>query len=98
MAKPNNINVPGKNFFAWQYEEQTEIKHRVLGAYYKIYTSKLGRSRNTLFFDCHGGCGAYINNDGTLSYGSAILVNSVAEPVFVNRPTTNNHIYTVGVR
>jgi len=92
MAKPENIPVYGKDYYAWNYEEQTQMKHRVLRAYYRVYASKLGRSRNTLFFDCHGGCGAYIQSDGTLSYGSSILINSVAEQVFANRPFTHNHI------
>ena len=62
MSKPKEIQIPGKNYFAWEYEEQTKVKHKVLGSYAKIWISKLGYKRNTLFFDCHGGCGAYIDD------------------------------------
>lgn len=91
MAKPDKIAIPEKDFYAWDYEEQTEIKHNVLAAYYKVYSSKLGYNRNTLFFDCHGGCGAYMKNDNELKYGSSVLIHRVAEPVFERRHT-NNHI------
>ena len=40
--KPQPIYLPNKNYFAWPYEEQTQIKHRVLEAYSKVYMSKLG--------------------------------------------------------
>lgn len=29
MSKPKEIQIPGKDYFAWQYEEQTKVKHRV---------------------------------------------------------------------
>lgn len=92
MAKPEKIKVPSKDFFAWEYEEQTRIKHKVLQEYFRIYASKLGSRGNTLFFDCHGGCGAYIDTDGSLYYGSSILVYKVAQSVYEKRLYTNNQI------
>ena len=58
MSKPKEVPINGKNYFAWPYEEQTKVKHDVLRAYSRIWISKLGYRSNTLFFDCHGGCGA----------------------------------------
>ncbi len=81
MSKPEEIAITGKNYFAWPYEEQTQIKHKVLGSYAKIWIAKLGSRSNTLFFDCHGGCGAYITQDGCVHYGSSILVKSIADEV-----------------
>lgn len=90
MSKPKEIPIEDKNYFAWPYEEQTQIKHKVLGAYYKVYASKLGAKGNTLFVDCHGGCGAYIIDDSTISYGSSILVDAVSRPIFNSRDTHNS--------
>lgn len=91
MTKPNNISIPNKEYYAWEYQEQTQIKHNVLKLYYVAYASKLGRTRNTLFFDCHGGCGVYVNGDGSLCYGSSILVHDAVQQLFANR-STKNHI------
>ena len=29
MAKPKMLPIEGKEYFGWNYEEQTKIKHRV---------------------------------------------------------------------
>ena len=55
--------------------------------YYKIYASKLGVNSDILFVDCHGGCGAYINKDSLVSYGSSVIVNDVCTSVFLKRKT-----------
>lgn len=36
MSKPKEIQISGKNYYAWKYEEQTKVKHKVLGSYAKI--------------------------------------------------------------
>ncbi|MDR3258868.1 MAG: three-Cys-motif partner protein TcmP [Fusobacteriaceae bacterium] len=87
MSKPKLIPVLGKNFSAWEYEEQTKIKHKVLLEYYKVYATKLGNNNNVLFFDCHGGCGAYLDKDN-LYYGSSIILSESAEQIFRDRKTT----------
>lgn len=89
MSKPKEIPIQNKSYFAWPYEEQTQIKHKVLGLYYKIYASKLGVNSNILFVDCHGGCGAYINKDNIISYGSSVIVDDVCSSVFLKRKTKN---------
>lgn len=90
--KPSEVMISGKNYFAWPYEEQTQIKHRVIEAYAKVYMSKLGAKSNTLFIDCHGGCGAYVDENNNLFYGSSIRVNQSSESVFVHRHTKNGII------
>ncbi len=93
MSKPKKIQIPGKNYFAWKYEEQTKVKHKVLGSYAKIWISKLGYKCNTLFFDCHGGCGAYIDEEASVSYGSSILVKQLADKISEKRSTKTGVYY-----
>ena len=89
--KPSEVMISDKNYFAWPYEEQTQIKHRVLEAYSKVYMSKLGANTDTLFVDCHGGCGVYIDDKKNLNSGSSIRVYQACEQVFSKR-RTNNYI------
>ncbi len=93
MSKPKNIQISNKPYYGWHYEEQTQIKHQVLGAYSKVWISKLGFRSNTLFFDCHGGCGAYIKDDGSISYGSSILVKNIADSINLKRQTKTGVYY-----
>lgn len=86
--KPENIQVADKNYFAWNYEEQTKIKHLVLKEYGRIWLTKLGSMSNTMFFDCHGGCGAYISNN-EISLGSSFIIDKLAEEINCRR-TYNN--------
>ena len=92
MSKPKKIVIENKPYYGWQYEEQTKIKHQVLGAYSKVWISKLGYKTNTLFFDCHGGCGAYINSDGTVQFGSSVIVKNIANSIGQKR-TTKTGVY-----
>lgn len=86
MAKPKKIPITGKDYFGWHYEEQTKIKHRVLGSYAKIWISKLGKYNETMFFDCHAGCGAYIDKEtGEVTYGSSFLVEDIAHDINAKR-------------
>lgn len=87
--KPKQLSIENKNYFAWEYEEQTQVKHTLLQLYYKVYASKLGSKSNTLFVDCHGGCGAYIDANNIVCYGSAVLVNDVCLLVYEARKTKN---------
>lgn len=90
MAKPKNIPIDGQDYFGWYYEEQTKIKHRVLGAYARIWLSKLGCYSNTMFFDCHAGCGAYIDkNTGEVTYGSSFIIENIAEGINSKRSHKN---------
>ena len=90
MSKPKNISLKEKNYFAWPYEEQTKVKHKVLGAYSKVWIAKLGKYNDTLFFDCHAGCGAYIDEvTKEISYGSSFIVEDIAEKINKDRPHKN---------
>ncbi|MFW5879809.1 MAG: three-Cys-motif partner protein TcmP [bacterium] len=83
--KPKKLPILNADteIFAWNYEEQTQIKHQVLSEYFKQYAKILGSWRETLYFDCHGGCGVYVKNK-ELYDGSAILIDKVAQLVFPN--------------
>lgn len=88
--KPENIAIEGKDYFGWEYEEQTKIKHRVLGSYSKIWISKLGKYYDTMFFDCHAGCGVYVDPiSKEISYGSSFIVEDVADKLNKSRSHKN---------
>ena len=75
MAKPKKIYIDGYDFFMWPYEEQTKMKHKVVSDYFGVWATKLGVSRAVNFFDCHGGCGAYWDEESqSVCWGSSILV------------------------
>ena len=43
--------------------------------YAKIWISKLGKYNETMFFDCHAGCGAYIDQETSeVTYGSSFFI------------------------
>ncbi len=92
MSKPKEIKLNDKDYFAWEYEEQTKIKHKVISSYAKIWLSKIGSRQNTIFLDCHGGCGAYIDK-GNLSFGSTILVKDIADEINSKRGSKTALIY-----
>ncbi len=80
MAKPNKIQIDGYDFYFWPYEEQTKMKHKVLAEYFKVWATKLGIYKPVIFFDCHGGCGAYWDTvKHEASWGSSILMAQKAE-------------------
>lgn len=90
MTKPKEVIVYGKEYFAWPYEEQTKIKHKVISYYMTIWLSKLGKYNDTFFMDCHGGCGAYIDlSTNTVGYGSSIIVDKIATEINANRSHKN---------
>src|SRR5690554_1032038 len=74
----DKINLEDYDFFMWEYEDQTKIKHYVFQEYIDRWIKIVG-SRNSLnYFDCFGGCGAYFQ-DGQIYYGSPILAAEKAE-------------------
>ncbi len=93
MSKPKEIPICGKAYFAWPYEEQTQIKHKVLKEYSRIWIAKLGSHSHTLFFDCHGGCGAYLSDDGRVHFGSSILVKQIGDEINNHRPYKTGVFY-----
>ena len=40
MSKPEKLYVEGKDYFLWPYEEQTQMKHKVVTDYFKFYPKK----------------------------------------------------------
>ena len=71
--KPKNIYLNGYDFFFWNYEPQTKMKHLVLSEYFWVWAQKLGIASVPCFFDCNGGCGAYLENNAP-SWGSSIIL------------------------
>ena len=79
MYKPKEYPVPGKDYFAWEYEPQTMMKHAVLREYYKVWATKLGKYQTAHFFDCFGGCGAYIDIEtDEIALGSPFQISKIA--------------------
>jgi|GEM_PF-520810 len=65
------------DFYFWDYEEQTKIKHLALNAYFKAWSIILSRSQYINYYDGFGGCGAYFDRTtGEIRYGSPILAIS----------------------
>jgi len=73
MSKEQPINVPGKNYYAWQYKEHTKTKHRMLQCYLEKWFIILSKDHSVNYFDCFGGCGAYTSDGITFEPGSPIL-------------------------
>ena len=65
------------NFYFWDYEEQTKIKHLVLKEYFKLWSVILSKYHYVNYYDGFGGCGAYFDQiSGEVDYGSPILAIS----------------------
>ncbi len=65
---------------AWSYEDQTKMKHKAFKDYFDAWTSIIGNSFKALnYIDCFGGCGAYYNHKGEVSFGSPILAAKIFE-------------------
>lgn len=77
MSKPKKYYIDGKGYFLWKYEEQTQMKHKVVTDYFKIWATKLGQYYTVYYFDCFGGCGAYLENE-KIYYGSPFLAAEAA--------------------
>lgn len=55
----------------------------------KFICQNWGANTDTLFVDCHGGCGVYIDDKKNLNSGSSIRVYQACEQVFSKRRTKN---------
>jgi len=67
------IYLKGYPFFFWKYEEQTKIKHLIFATYFDKWIKILGKRNRLNYFDCFAGCGAYIDENKNIYYGSPIL-------------------------
>ena len=79
MSKPIKRFLPGKEYFLWDYEMQTKMKHQVLIEYIKNWAKILSVNSKVCYFDCFGGCGIYLDTDGTEKLGSPFLVTEIAD-------------------
>ncbi len=68
------------DFFFWNYEEQTKVKHKVLYEYLKVWFTKLGvGGQNINYYDGFSGCGAYYDyNNYEIGWGSPIIAHKAA--------------------
>ena len=72
------IYKDGYDFFFWEYEPQTKIKHFVFKEYFDRWVKILGRWNELNYFDCYAGCGAYIE-DKEIYFGSPVLATEIVE-------------------
>lgn len=75
----NKIYKNGYNFFFWNYEKQTKIKHFVFKEYFDVWVKIVGKWNVLNFFDCYAGCGAYVDENDRAYYGSPILAAETIE-------------------
>ena len=79
MSKPIKRSLPGKEYFLWDYEMQTKMKHQVLVEYIKNWSKILSANSSAYYFDCFGGCGAYLDDNGAEKFGSPFLITDIAD-------------------
>jgi len=70
----------GYNFFFWEYEPQTKIKHFVFQEYFDKWVKILGKWNELNYFDCYAGSGAYLEKDN-IYYGSPRLEDLLVENI-----------------
>lgn len=68
----------GYDFFFWEYEPQTKIKHFVFQEYFDKWVKIVGKWNELNYLDCYAGGGAYLENDNVY-YGSPILAAEIVE-------------------
>lgn len=66
-------------FDAWDYEEQTKMKHKVFEDYIDKWIKIVGKYNKLNYIDGFGGIGAYKDTDGSICYGSPVLAAKVAQ-------------------
>lgn len=82
MTAPKKIFLDGYDFFFWEYQYQTKMKHLVLSKYITPWSHKLGKFNPKIcFVDCHGGSGAYVDEQGIIDWGSAVKVAAIARNI-----------------
>ena len=73
-VKIENYTYDDFDFYMWDYEEQTKIKHKVLEEYLYVWAIKLGSANNINYYDGFSGCGTYYDsNKKELCFGSPII-------------------------
>ena len=81
------------DFFMWNYEEQTKMKHKVFEEYFDRFVKILGSYYKLNYIDGFGGCGAYYhNNENKLYFGSPIIAG---ETVKYKNPTKSVQLVVI---
>lgn len=72
------IYKDGYDFFFWEYEPQTKIKHFVFKEYFDTWVKILGKWNELNYFDCYAGSGAYVEGK-EIYFGSPVLAVEIVE-------------------
>lgn len=78
MGEQEKRYIKGYDFYFWEYEEQTKIKHQVLKEYIDKWIKIVGSYSKLNYFDCFGGCGAYIEKN-KIYYGSPVITGKIID-------------------
>lgn len=79
MSELKKYQIDDLPFYCWKYEEQTEVKHKVLIEYIDKWIKILGLYKTLNYIDGYGGCGAYTKDGKEVFYGSPIEVAKVID-------------------
>ena len=58
-GKIKKVHYQDCDFFMWNYEPQTKMKHLIFEDYFDKFVKILGKYYNLNYIDGFGGCGAY---------------------------------------
>ncbi|HBT48668.1 MAG: hypothetical protein XD49_0379 [Caldanaerobacter subterraneus] len=73
------VYIKGYPFYFWEIKDHTKVKHRVFADYFDKYVKIVGKHHNINYIDCFGGCGAYIDENQDIYFGSPILAAIMAK-------------------
>ena len=73
-GKIKRVYYPECDFYMWDYEAQTKMKHQIFDDYFDKFVKILGSYYDINYIDGFGGCGAYYDRgENKLCFGSPIL-------------------------
>lgn len=78
--KIKRITYDDYDFFMWNYEGQTKLKHKIFEEYFDKFVKILGSNNNINYIDGYGGCGVYYDiEDNNTYFGSPVLAGDVIQ-------------------
>ena len=92
-GKIKKVHYQDCDFFMWNYEPQTKMKHLIFEDYFDKFVKILGKYYNLNYIDGFGGCGAYYEQSSNkLFYGSPILAG---KDIKFKNPLSNVQIVVI---
>lgn len=79
------IHLDGYPFYFYKIKEHTKVKHRVFADYFDKYVKIVGCYSDVNYIDCFSGCGAYVDKNNDVYFGSPILAAIVAKENYEKR-------------